>query len=131
MKAKTSLIETLKRRKGELFLGAYLALTGVSNTFGPDAASVIWDVVFYTLETAIVIFGMVAYIRERSALGVLLGLGVVAYKGILITSIYYGAARSGGVHEVFINYILSNTAAMISTPAITLILFIILRLNKK
>jgi len=131
MKAKSSLIETLKRRKGELFLGAYLVLTGISNTFGPDEASVFWDVVFYTLETAIVIFGMFAYIRERSALGVLLGLGVIAYKVILIGSIYYGAIRSGGVHEVFTSFILSNTAAMISTPAITIILFIILKLNGK
>lgn len=111
-----------------------MVLTGISNTFGPDEASVFWDVVFYTLETAIVIFGMFAYIRERSALGVLLGLGVGAYKVILIISIYYGALRSLGAeepHEVFISFILSNTAAMISTPAITIILFIILRLYKK
>ncbi len=127
MKAKNNLVETLKRRKGELFLGAYLVLTGISNTFGSDEASVFWDVVFYTLETAIVIFGMFAYIKERTTLGVLLGLGVAAYKVLLIASIYYGAIMSAGEHKVFISFILSNTSAMVATPFITLILFYISR----
>lgn len=125
---RTRLVEIVKKRKGVLYLGAYLTLTGISNTFGSEAASVLWDVVFYSLETVIVIFGMFAYIKsKRQKLDKFMGFGVVAYKAILITSIYYGAIMSGGEHEVFISYILSNTSAMVATPAITLILYYVSR----